>query len=112
MPCPLTNTVKKRSIRHNNADARPAKQRKLTSQGTESQPIVLEDTQLSSPRKGLAIVSQADDFESQLCESRLEAEVVAPVEASEAATVASTAPDEAGEDNFDQRFADNFDGIN
>jgi hypothetical protein len=111
MPRPLTKTVKKRSIRHNNADARPAKQRKLTSQGTESQPVVLEDTQLSSPREALAIATQADDFESQLRESRPEAEVVAPVEASEAATVASTALDEAVEDDFDQRFVDNFDGI-
>ncbi|PZD23251.1 hypothetical protein A1F96_10416 [Pyrenophora tritici-repentis] len=104
MPRPLTKTVKKRSIRHNNADARPAKQRKLTSQGTESQPVVLKDTQLSSPREALAIATQADDFESQLRESRPEAEVVAPVEASEAATVASTAPDEAVEDGFDQPF--------
>jgi hypothetical protein len=36
MPRSLTKTVKERSIRHNNADARPAKQRKLTLQGTES----------------------------------------------------------------------------
>jgi hypothetical protein len=57
MPRPLTKTVKKRSIRHNNADARLAKQRKLTSQGTKSQPIVLKDTQLSSLRKALAIAS-------------------------------------------------------
>jgi hypothetical protein len=82
MPRPLTKTVKERSIRHNNADARPAKQHKLTLQGTESQPVVLEDTQLSSPRGILAIARQAHDFESQLRESRPEAEVVAPVEAS------------------------------
>ncbi|EFQ89068.1 hypothetical protein CFE70_001336 [Pyrenophora teres f. teres 0-1] len=66
---------------------------------------------LSSPRQALAIASQADDFESQLRDLRPEVEITAPVEASEAATMASTAPDEEDDDGFDTRFADNFDRI-
>jgi hypothetical protein len=112
MPRHLAKLVKKRSAGHDNANARPTKQRRISSKGTKSQPVVVDDTQLSSPREALAIASQADDFESQLRDSRLEAEVVASVEASEAATVASTVPNEGVEDGFDERFADNFDGIN
>jgi hypothetical protein len=70
-----------------------------------------KDTQPSSPHQALAIASQANDFESQLRDSRPEVEIAAPVEASEAATVASTAPNEEEDNGFDTRFADNFDGI-
>ena len=103
--------VKRRFTGQLHANGRPHKQRRLTTQGTESQPIAIDDTQPSSPREALAIASQADDFESQLRDSRPEDEVVAPVEASEAATVASTALEEEDEDGFDGRFADNFDGV-
>ena len=105
------SSTKRRAPAHSNADAHPSKQRKLFAKGTESQPVVVEDTQLSSPRQALATASQANDFESQLRDSRPEFTIAAPVEASEAATVASTAPNEEEEDGFDTRFADNFDGI-
>ncbi|KAK1914207.1 hypothetical protein P3342_007453 [Pyrenophora teres f. teres] len=105
------SSTKRRAPAHSNADAHPSKQRKLFAKGTESQPVVVEDTQPSSPRQALAIASQADDFESQLRDLRPEVEIAAPVEALEAATVASTAPDEEDDDGFDTRFADNFDGI-
>ncbi|KAK1912624.1 hypothetical protein P3342_004560 [Pyrenophora teres f. teres] len=62
-------------------------------------------------KEHIKLVKKADDFESQLRDLRPEVEIAAPVEASEAATVASTAPDEEDDDGFDTRFADNFDGI-
>ncbi len=58
-----------------------------------------------SPRQALAAASQATTFESQLLESQLEAEIVAPTEGSQAGTVATT---EAGDGGGD---GDNFDGI-
>ena len=103
-------STKRRAPAHSHDNARPSKQRKLFAKGTKSQPVVAEDTKLSSPHQALAIASQADNFESQLRDSRPEVEIAAPVEASEAATVASTAPDEE-DDGFDMRFANNFDGI-
>jgi hypothetical protein len=104
-------STKRRAPAHSNDNARPSKQRKLFAKATESQPVVVEDTQPSSPRQALAIASQANDFESQLRDSRPEVEIAAPVETSEAATVASTAPNEEEDDGSDTRFADNFDGI-
>ncbi|KAK1916880.1 hypothetical protein P3342_004435 [Pyrenophora teres f. teres] len=89
----------------------PRTGRTLFAKGTESQPVVVKDTQPSSPRQALAIASQADDFESQLRDLRPEVEIAAPVEASEAATVASTAPNEEDDDGFNTRFADNFNRI-
>lgn len=113
MPARKANKLVKRHFTGQiHAAGRPNKQRKLTSRGTKSQPIAIEDTQPSSPREALAIASEADDFESQLRDSRPEDEVVAPVEASEAATVASTALKDEEDKGFDTRFADNFDGVN
>lgn len=57
------------------------------------------------------ITSQADDFESQLRDARPEAEIAAPVEASEVATAASTAAGEDDEDGFNTRFVDTFEGV-
>ncbi|KAK1914058.1 hypothetical protein P3342_007304 [Pyrenophora teres f. teres] len=94
------SSTKRRAPAHSNANAHPSKQRKLFAKG-KSQPVVVEDTQPSSPRQALAIASQADDFESQLRDLRPEVEIAAPVEALEAATVASTAPDEEDDDGFD-----------
>jgi hypothetical protein len=98
------------------------KRARTTPSGTASQPIEV-DTQLShrpSPRKALEDASQAipspsppppPTFESRLRESQPEAAINAPVEASEAATIASEVAQSSDEDTFDARFSDNFDGI-
>ncbi|KAI2476913.1 hypothetical protein Ptr902_02755 [Pyrenophora tritici-repentis] len=72
-----------------------------------------------SPRKALATVaSQATEpptFESQLRESQPKAAIVALTEGSSAATVAIIKDDEDGNEDrdkgLDDRFADNFNGI-
>lgn len=61
-----------------------------------------------SPHQALAAASQATTFESQLLESQLEAEIVAPTEGSQAGTAATT---EAGGDSDNDGDGDNFDGI-
>ncbi|KAK1916433.1 hypothetical protein P3342_004252 [Pyrenophora teres f. teres] len=112
MPARKANKLVKRPFTGQiHAAGRPNKQRKFTSRGTESQPIAIEDTQPSSPREAPAIASKADDFESQLRDSRPEDEVIALVEASEAATVASTTLKDEKDEGFNTRFADNFDGV-
>jgi hypothetical protein len=103
--------------------------RTTSARGTPSQPITIDSqTQLplrSSPRRALADAPQPSPpppppptFESQLREIRLEAAIIALIEASEAAIIAieeaSDSADDAEdgvEDAFDARFADNFDGI-
>lgn len=119
------NASKRRVSACDTDAARPSKQRKLTAKGTKSQPVVVDDKQPNSPREVLVIASQADDFESQLRDSRSTA---APIEASEIAIVASTAAEEEEEDEEEKdgeekervvegdgqvykRFADNFDGM-
>jgi hypothetical protein len=63
------------------------------------------------PTEALLDASQATTFESQLRDSCPEAEIVAPAEGSEEATVASSnVADEAAE-RIDQTFEDNYDGI-
>lgn len=85
-----------------------------------SQPIVV-NTQPSAPFLSLSPhppsvevlleAPQATTFESQLRDSRPEAEIVAPAEGSEEATVASSnVADEAAE-RLDQNFEDNYDSI-
>jgi hypothetical protein len=105
------SSAKRRAPAHSNAGARPSKQRKLLAKGTENQPVIVEDTQLSSSHQALTIASQADDFKSQLRDLSPEVEIAAPVEASKAATVASTASNEDEDDGFNTRFTDNFDEI-
>lgn len=67
-----------------------------------------------SPRKALVESSQAPTFESQLRETQAEAEIIAPLESSEAATIApsSTADDGAIDEALDESLEDQFDGIN
>ncbi|CAN9421266.1 unnamed protein product [Alternaria alternata] len=90
--------------------------------------VLLKD---SDPQKAVSLASTASDklesgngsdhpytlrskgttFESQLRDSRPEAEIVAPAEGSEEATIASSnVADEAAE-RIDQTFEDNYDGI-
>lgn len=109
----------------------PAKRVRVTrGTGTNTQPLELADTQQSSsiisapklpqrqsPRKALAdAASQATKqhpFESQLLLNAVPNEaIVPPIEGSNAATVASAAGDNREVDSsFDERFLDNFDGI-
>jgi hypothetical protein len=42
-------SIQRRAPTHSNENAHPSKQRKLFAKGTESQPLVVEDTQPSSP---------------------------------------------------------------
>jgi hypothetical protein len=92
------------------------------SSSSVSQPIVV-NTQPSAPSpspspsshplsiEALLDASQATTFESRLRDSRPKAEIVAPAEGSEEATVASSnVADEAAE-RLDQTFEDNYDGI-
>ncbi|PZC88702.1 hypothetical protein A1F95_10779 [Pyrenophora tritici-repentis] len=99
------------------------KRAKVAARSTESQPIHINKSQQPaqrlSPRKALATVaSQATEpptFESQLRESQPKAAIVALTEGSSAATVAIIEDDEDGNEDrdkgLDDRFADNFDGI-
>jgi hypothetical protein len=79
----------------------PRKCVKATPRGSQSQPVVIEDSQQSqhlSPRRALIKSRLSDDtFESQLRSAAPEAAIVAPDEdASEAATA-----EDGAEDNFD-----------
>ena len=90
--------------------------------GSASQPIVV-NTQPSAPSpspsplphplsvQALFDASQATTFESQLRDSRPEAEIVAPAEGSEEATVASSSVADEAAERLDQNFEDNYDGI-
>jgi hypothetical protein len=99
-----------------------SKRQKGPPRGTESQPVDVDASQLSSqrlsPRKAIA-ASHATEatanttapltFESQLRESQPQDTIVA-AEGSKAATVATAKDDNALED-FGAAFADNFNGI-
>ncbi|RYN60368.1 hypothetical protein AA0117_g13081 [Alternaria alternata] len=77
-----------------------------------SEPLSQRLSQRSlSPRQVLAAASQATTFESQLLESQLEAEIVAPIEGSQAGTVATTEAEDGGGNGDDDGDGDNFDGI-
>ena len=88
---------------------------KVTPQGTYSQPIDLKDSQQSerfSPRRALIKSRLSDDtFESQLREAVPEGAIVAPNEASKAATVAATVEDGVEEEGFDAYLEDTFEGL-
>jgi hypothetical protein len=76
-----------------------SKRAKVTSKGTYSQPIVLQNSQQSehlSLRRVLVNSRLSDDtFESQLREAVPKDAIVAPDEASKAATVATTVRSQA-----------------
>lgn len=99
----------KRALARGNAPIGMGKRRKTAGKGTESQPVLIDNTQptqptlpLSSPPlEALGSDSQAVDFESQLRERLPEDEIAAPVEASEVATIATT---EAAEEDDNTGF--------
>jgi hypothetical protein len=117
---PAVPTRPKRS-RKSTLSATPAaeKRARTTPSGTASQPIEVDTQRRASPRQALieassqAIPSTSPPptFESRVRESQPEAAIEAPVEASEAAIIASEAGESSSKDGFDARFADNFDGI-
>lgn len=94
----------------------PRKLVKAIPRGTQSQPVVIEDSQQSQrlwPRRAL-IKSRLinDTFESQLRSAAPEAAIVALDEdASEAAIVEDGAEDGAEDSGFDAHLEDNFDDI-
>ncbi|KAI1666506.1 hypothetical protein L13192_08750 [Pyrenophora tritici-repentis] len=98
---------------------RPPKRPRRDAFAPNKRAKVAARTQRLSPRKALATVaSQATEpptFESQLRESQPKAAIVALTEGSSAATVAIIEDDEDGNEDrdkgLDDRFADNFDGI-
>jgi hypothetical protein len=91
----------------------PRKRVKVTPRGTQSQPVVIEDSQQSqrlSPRRALIESRLSDDTsESQLRSAAPEAAIVAPdKDASEAAIV----EDGAEDGGFNAHLKDNFNDIN
>ncbi|KAF1839328.1 hypothetical protein BDW02DRAFT_563868 [Decorospora gaudefroyi] len=101
------------ALKRGSADpSAPRKRVKATPRGTQSQPVVIEDSQQSqrlSPRLALIKSRLSDDtFESQLRSAAPEAAIVAPdKDASEAAIVEHGAED----DGFDAHLEDNFNDI-
>ncbi|KAI1522900.1 hypothetical protein PtrSN001A_011539 [Pyrenophora tritici-repentis] len=94
----------------------PRKRVKASPRGTQSQPVVIKDSQQSqrlSPRRALTKSRLSDDtFESQLRSAAPEAAIFAPDEdASEAAIVEDGAEDLAEDGGFDAHLEDNFDDI-
>ena len=89
---------KKRAADHATALKKRAKP---TARGTASQPILV-DNQLS--QTALRETSQASAFESQLRASRDEDAIAAPVDSSEAATIASTLAPTVDNGAEDQAF--------
>ncbi|KAI2478918.1 hypothetical protein Ptr902_09884 [Pyrenophora tritici-repentis] len=83
--------------------------------GSESQPVLIDDSQQAlplrvSPRKALTATQAeaAETFEAEIRESQA---IVAPTEGSKAATVASAKDNDASDEGFDERFVDDFEGI-
>jgi hypothetical protein len=105
------------------AKAPPKKRARVAPLGSASQPISIGDTQQpslspstpSTPSPPPPQASYVSTFESQLRDSRPEAEIVAPFEGSEEATVASSnTVDEASpqmDEALDRDFEDNYEGI-
>jgi hypothetical protein len=102
MPFPFVTTVK----RARNASTIPAKRRKTTARGTESQPVDVDASQL---------VQNDATFESQLRESQPENAIAAPTEDGSEVAAASENPDNTEDDTdsggFDDSALDTFDGI-
>jgi hypothetical protein len=104
--------------KRNTTDAAPlpAPKRLAAARGSASQPIAI-DTQSPepSPTPSSAVDEAMHDdiFESQLRDARDEADIVAPAEGSEEATVASSDAIEeaADEGGFEDDFNDNYNGI-
>jgi hypothetical protein len=107
--CPTLLVVTMASKRGSADPSGPRKRVKATPRGTQSQPVVIEDSQQSqrlSPRQALIKSRLSDDtFESQLRSAVPEAAIVAPGEdASEAAIV----EDGAEDGGFDAHLEDNL----
>jgi hypothetical protein len=104
--------------KRNTTDAAPlpAPKRLAAARGSASQPIAI-DTQppepSPTPSSAVDEAMHDDIFESQLRDARDEADIVAPAEGSEEATVASSDAIEeaADEGGFEDDFNDNYNGI-
>jgi hypothetical protein len=91
------------------------KRAKVTPKGTYSQPIVLQDSQQLErllPRRALVNLRLSNNiFELQLCKAVPKDAIVAPDEASKAATVAATVEDSVEKEGFDVHLEDTFEGL-
>lgn len=104
---PLRTAKRARS----NAAAALNKRQKLSPLPINSQPVVVNDSQLSqrpSPRKALIDASQSTDFESRLRDSQPEDAIVAPPKSS---SVALTVASDILEERFDAQLEDEFDSL-
>lgn len=104
------------------AKAPPKKRARVAPSGSASQPISIGDIQQPSPSPFPSTpstpsppsppppppASYVSTFESQLRDSRPEAEIVAPFGGSEEATVASS---NVADEVLDGEFEDNYEGI-
>jgi hypothetical protein len=118
---PVVPTRPKRSRKSTvSATATAEKRARTTPSSTASQLIEVDTQRRASPYQALddassqAILSTSPlpTFESHVQESQTEAAIEAPVEASEVTIIYSEKDSsDGGEDTFDARFADNFDGI-
>jgi hypothetical protein len=110
----------KRAAAASNLVSGPTKRLRKADKGSASQPITIDGgTQPSSPRQAIAAASQGTDFETQVRNAVPEAAIVAPLEGSEAATIATTEAavsedddeDEDEDEEIDAHLQDNFEGI-
>jgi hypothetical protein len=107
-----------RPRKRNTTDAAPlpAPKRRAAARGSASQPIAV-DTQppepSPTPSSAVDEALHGETFESQLCDARDEADIIAPAEGSEEVTVAlSDAIEEAADEGgFEDDFNDNHNGI-
>jgi hypothetical protein len=105
-----TNSTANRCVKH-------------TSRGTKSRLIQLADSQqlvhclsrckilAESQATREAADEASNTFELELRESQPEDAIVAPTDGSKAGTIVSADKNKAKDEDFDERFADNFDGI-
>ena len=103
------------ATRSANAPNKRSKHQTLLQSSSQHAPPRQPPYRRPSPRRALAESQQAaatpaeDAFEVELRESQPEVSIQAPATASSAVTVASAETDNT--EGFDERFADNFDGI-
>jgi hypothetical protein len=88
---------------------------KVTTKGTYSQPIVLQDSQQSerlSPRRALVNSRLSNNtFELQLRKAVPKDAIVAPDEATKTTTVAATVEEGVEKESFDVHLEDTFEGL-
>jgi hypothetical protein len=117
---PVVPTHPKRSRKSTvSATTAAEKRARTTPSSTASQPIEVESQRRASPRQALIEASSQailptlppPTFESRVRESQPKAAIEAPVKASKVAIIASDAEESSNDNTLDERFADNFDGI-